>query len=298
MKKILLAGRYRMLLVVCALAVVSLPLLTSAPPAALAVDKMSAEDVVAKHLESIGTAEARSSLKSRIVVGTSHVNFSARNNIGTIDGRVVLGSIEHKELLAMSFPSPNYPSEKFGFDGKKFTVGYLKPGVRSTLGSFILIHDIIFKEGLMGGALTSAWPLLNLAEHSAKLEYAGTSKIGDRLVHKLEYSPKKGSDLTIILYFDAQTFAHVRTQYERVVGAKLSTGGIDSQAGERATRYKMIEDFSDFKSEGGLNLPHNYKLELNIEGTTGSSTHKFEMILSEFMFSQDIDEAGFNVEAN
>jgi hypothetical protein len=288
----------RALTFVCTLAVILLPLITSRPPTVLAVDKMNAEDVVAKHLESIGSAQARSSAHSRVVVGTSHVSFNVRNNIGAIDGRVVLGSIDRKILFAMSFPSPNYPSEKFGFDGKKFTVGYLKPGIRSTLESFILIHDLVFKEGLMGGTLSSAWPFLNLAERGAKLEYAGTAKIGEQLVHKLEYSPKKGSDLTVTLYFDTKTFQHVRTQYERVAGAKLSAGGIDNQASQRAARYKMIEDFSDYKQEGNLNLPHNYKLELDIETTNGNSSHKWEMNLSQFMFDQDIDEAGFNVEAN
>lgn len=296
MRKIRVGGHRRALTFICALAAILLSLLTSMPSTTLAVDKMTAEEVVAKNLDSIGSAEARSSAHSRVVVGTSHGNFNGRNNSGAIDGRFILGSIDRKVLYAMSFPSPNYIGEKFGFDGKKFTVGYLKPGVRSTLGSFILLHDTVFKEGLMGGTLSSAWPFLNLAERKAKLEYAGTEKIGEQLVHKLRYSPNKGSDLEVTLYFDAKTFQHVRTQYERVMGARLSAGGIDTQASQRAIRYKMIEDFSDYKKEGELNLPHSYKLVLNIEQTSGTSTHKWETNLSQFMFNQEIDDAGFNVE--
>ncbi len=37
--------------------------------------KMKAEDVLAKHLESIGTAEARASTKTQIVVGDALVKF-------------------------------------------------------------------------------------------------------------------------------------------------------------------------------------------------------------------------------
>ncbi len=297
MRKLILHRNGRALSVLFMLAATSLPLMTSPSSTALASDKMSAEDVIAKHLESIGPAEARSNVHSRVVTGTSHVTFNVRNNIGAIDGRFVLGSIDLKVLYAMAFPSPSYPSEKFGYDGKKFTVGYLKPGVRSTLESFILIHDTVFKEGLMGGTLSSAWPLLNVGRE-AKLGYAGTAKIGGQLVHKLEYSPKKGTDLTITLYFDAKTFQHVRTQYERVLGARLGAGGIDNQAIQRAARYKMTEDFSDYKHEGKLNLPHSYKLELDIESTTGHSSHKWEMNLSQFMFNQEIDENGFNAELN
>lgn len=288
----------RILIFTCALSVTLLSLTTSMPSATLPADKMRAEEVVAKHLESIGAAEERSSTHSRIVVGTSRWAFNARNGISSSDGRVVLGSIDHRVVYAMAFPAPNYPSEKFGFDGKKVTVGYLKPGVRSTLESFVLIHDNIFKEGLMGGTLTSAWPLLNLSERKAKLNYTGTEKIGGQLAHKLEYLPSKGSDLEVTLYFDATTFQHVRTQYERVVGAKLSTGGIDAQTSQRAARYKMTEDFSDYKQEGKLNLPHTYKLELAIENTNGTSIHKWEMNLNQFMFNQAIDEKGFDVEAN
>jgi len=289
----------RALTFICALSVALLPMVTSKPSTAFAEDKMKAEDVLAKHLESLGPAEARSNAHSRLVSGTARAIFTTRsNNVNSIDGDVVMGSIDRRIVYAMRFPSPNYPAEKFGFDGKKLSVGYLKPGVRSTLGSFVLIHDPVFKEGLMGGTLSATWPLLNLAERGAKLDYAGTTKIDGKLAHKLEYLSKKGSELSVTLYFDATTFQHVRTQYERVVGARLGAGGIDNQTSQRAARYKMIEDFSDFKKEGALNLPHQYKLELHIETATGNSAHKWEMNLNQFMFKEGIDEKLFNVEAN
>lgn len=273
----------------------STPRATKASPAA---DKMKAEDVIAKHLAAIGPEAARAALKSLVVIGNSRAVFKARNNAGAIDGKIAFGSEGSKVLMAMTFPSPEYVGEKFGYDGKKFTVGYLKPGVRSTLGSFILIHGEVFKEGLMGGALSSAWPLLNLADRKAKLDYAGTDKIDNQPVHKVKYLPKGGSDLEITLFFDANTFRHVRTQYSRVTGARLSAGGIDSQASQRASRYKMTEDFSDFKAEGGLTLPHTYRLLLEIETTTGNSAHKWEMTFDQFALNEDIDDNTFNVEAD
>jgi hypothetical protein len=275
-------------------------LLPSAPrtatAAAPAADKMQAEEVVAKHLESIGPEATRATLKSLIAVGTTRAVFNVRNNAGAINGRIVFGSEGNKVLLAMSFPTPEYVGEKFGYDGKKFTVGYLKPGVRSTLGSFILINGEVFKEGLMGGALSAAWPLSKLDERKAKLDYAGTDKIDNQPVHKLKYMPKGGADLEITLFFDANTFRHVRTQYSRVTGSRLSGGGIDSQASQRASRYKMTEDFSDFKNESGLTLPHTYKLLLEIETTTGNSAHRWEVTLDQFALNEDIDDNTFNVE--
>ena len=150
----------------------------------------------------------------------------------------------------------------------------------------------------MGGTLSSAWPLLNLAERGAKLEYAGTDKIDGQLAHKLKYSPNKGSEVSITLYFDAKTFYHLRTQYDYVIASRLATGGVDNQARQMETRYRMIENFSDYKKEGELNLPHNYTLQLEVTKTDGSSLDKWEIKLEQFAFNQAIDDKGFDVEGD
>ncbi len=259
--------------------------------------KMKAEDVIAKHLESLGPAAARTDAKGRVAMGTSRASFKARNSTGSIDGRAVLASLSQKAMVALVFNSPTYIGEKFGFDGKKLTIGYSSPGRRTALGLFINNYGEIFREGLMGGTLTSTWPFLNLQERAAKLEYSGTDKINDKTVHKLTYLPKKGSDLKITLYFDAATFEHVRTQYDRTVASRLAGGGIDNQARQQETRYRLTENFSGYKKEGELNLPHSYTLQLETTQTNGSSLDKWETELTEFLFNQEIDEKGFDVEA-
>lgn len=288
----------RGLALICLLAAGLIPSSTYVTATSLTGDKITADEVVARHLEAIGPAGARSSEHSRIAVGTAHAAFQARNSSGALDGRAVFGSIERKVMLGLGFSSPNYPGEKFGFDGKKFTVGYLTPGIRSSLGTFLVANDGIFKDGLMGGTLSSAWPLLNLKSRAAKVEYSGTDKIDGQLVHKLRYSPNKGSDVNVTLYFDATTFQHVRTQYEYVISTRLAAGGIDNQARQQETRYKMVENFSDFKKEGELNLPHTYILQLEITRTNGSSHDKWEVKLEQFAFNQVIDEKTFDVEGN
>ena len=276
-------------------------LLPSTPRAAgapSADDKLKAEDVVAKHLEAIGPQAAREAAQTRIVGGTSRAIFKARSTSGAIDGQVVIASDDNKVVLGMKFDAPNYPGERFGFDGKKFTVGYLTPGVRSPLGNFAQTNSEIFKEGLVGGTLTSAWALLNLSERKAKVEYGGTDKINDRLVHKIKYYPSKGSDLKITLFFDAETFQHVRTQYDRVIGARIGSGGPESSASQQETRYKIVEEFGDYKEEGKLKLPHSYKLQLEINKTGGGSLDRWEMTLNQFAFDQEIDDRMYNVEGD
>lgn len=276
-------------------------LLPSTPRAATPArgdDKMKAEDLIAKHLEAIGPQAARAAAQTRIVGGSSRAVFKARSTSGAIDGQVVIASTDNKVVLGMRFDSPNYPGERFGFDGRKFTVGYITPGVRSPLGNFALTNDEIFKEGLVGGTLTSAWALLNVAERKAKIEYGGTDKVNDRAAHKLRYYPNKGSDLKITLYFDAETFQHVRTQYDRIIGARLGAGGPESSARQQETRFKIVEDFGDYKEENKLKLPHSYKLQIEITKTAGSSLDRWEMTLDQFAFDQEIDDRMFNVESD
>src|SRR5258708_21716858 len=82
-----------------------------------------------------------------------------------------------------------------------------------------MTHDLIFKQGLMGGTLSSAWPLLDLTARGPLLEYVGTKKVDNRLLHELKYLPRGGSDLKIALFFEQDTFRHVRTAYERGIAA-------------------------------------------------------------------------------
>jgi hypothetical protein len=267
-----------------------------------------ADEVIAKHLESLGDAAARASARRRVAVGTSRAIFRGSGGNLQADGGVVLASDNSKSLLGMKFDIAEYTGEKFGFDGKKFTVGYVTPGKRTTLGSFLLSNGNIFKEGLVGGTLSSAWPLLDLAVRGAKLKLEGTEKIGDISAYKLSYTPRNGSDLSIALYFDTKTYQHVRTQYERMQSAPIGSGGgiastttaeakkIDAQAGNRGARFKLIEDFSDYKLEGKLNLPHAYTIQLEIQAATSSVKNKWEMTLQQFAFNQEIDDKEFNVE--
>ncbi len=255
--------------------------------------KLKPEEVTTRHLESIGSAKERAAIKTRIISGTSQVVFHT-TPVGQAVGRAVLASEGIKNLIGMSFPSPVYPREELGFNGNSFIAAYSTPGNRSSLGSFLMTHDLIFKQGLMGGTLSSAWPLLDLAGREAQLEYAGTRKVDNRTLHELKYMPRKGSDLKISLFFDQQNFQHVRTEYERVIAAP--TGDRSYVAGvTRETRYKMVEEFSEFRKEGGLTLPHTYKIKLTIDTPSGTFLADWIITLTQFAFNQPIDPDSFSI---
>ena len=254
-------------------------------------DKISLEDLIAKHIETIGKAEARRTNRSRIVAGGTLMNLRTGGS-GNVSGAALIASQEERVLLKAEFSSASYPFEKLGFDGHKFHARPYAPGQRSPLAQFLLSHDVIFSEGLIGGTLSSAWPLLNLSAREPKLEYAGMEKIKGLQVHKVKYTPRTGGELKITLFFDAETFQHVRTDYERVIPAPMgATPG--ASASQRETRYKLIEEFSDFRAESGLNLPHTYKLEFSVFELNNSLALDWTINLSRFTFEHPIETKEF-----
>lgn len=271
--------------------------------------KLKAEDVVAKHLESVGTEAQRAATKNRIALGTVVVSFRAPNS-GRAPGRFVMASEGEKHLIGMMFDGvPNYPQEKLGYDGKNVTVSYVRPGKRSTLGDLFAQYKSVVSQGVVGGSLSAAWPLYNLAESKAKLEYSGMKKAGDKQAHVLKYV-KGGTDMEVSFYFDAETFQHIRTEYTRTIAAQqggVSAAGqsptqrdqaINQSARQRESRYRLVEDFADFRKEGELTLPHKYKILVEITLPGGSYKADWEAELAQFSFNQEIDPKSFDVEAN
>lgn len=82
-------------------------------------------------------------------------------------------------------------------------------------------------ENLGGSVLTIRGP---------KLQYAGMEKVDVGQAHKLRYLPRDGGDLKITIFIDAETFQHLRTEYERVIAAPIG-GTLGESASQREIRY-------------------------------------------------------------
>jgi hypothetical protein len=266
--------------------------LTAFATSAAFAQKLTAEQVITKHLESLGSAEARASVKSRVIQGTVLATVRIGGG-GELKGGAVMASQGPMSLIGLIFGTQDYGKEKMAFDGNKLTLGELRPGTRTRLGGFFLTHDIIFKEGLIGGALSASWPLLDVAGHNPKLRYSGTKKIDGRQAHVIEYEPRSGGNLDIKLFFDAETFQHVRTEYfQEFLAPTVSRPEI--AAGQQGTRLKFTEDFSDYHKEGGLTLPHTYKMQLTFESERNPLLQDWVVSLNQFLFNKELDIKQFN----
>jgi len=269
------------------------PTASTSSKAFLDEDDLTSEQVVAKHLDSIGSAEARAAVKSRVILSTALATARIGGS-GQAEGQAVLASQGQKSLVGMAFTVPNYPHEKMGYDGKKLTVAELTPGSRSELGKFFMAHEMPFRDGLLTGTLSTAWPLLNMPSGKFALKFEGTKKVQGHKMYVLRYETRNDSGLKTRLYFDAETFRHVRTEYEdRIIQQMADQPGRTQKQGDSIT--KLVEEFSDFKTVDGLTLPHSYKLQLSVETLGRRILLDWTLAFSQFVANRTLDDKEFDV---
>jgi hypothetical protein len=269
--------------------------LPGAAPANAQDKKLGADDLVARHLQSIGTAQARADVKTRAVVGA--VTFKDwSGQIKNTDGVAALISAGSKVRYGMSFVSTFYPREQIAFDGAHPKTMRLPSGARSPLAAFLDTQTGPLTEGLFCGVLSTAWPLMDMQRTQPKLSYHGVKKVDGQPLLQLEYRPRKGSDdLTIMLYFDPDTFRHRRTEYTYTVSNILngSRPGADRQAD---IVYLLSEDFDDFQSVDGLTLPHAYRLQLSVQGRGSVSLREWTLAVKSISHAEKLDDAKFKID--
>ncbi len=264
-------------------------------PLAAKDPKMKAEEVIAKHLASIGTPEARAAIRNRAVEGIAQVIFRLPNP-GALKGRGHVLSEGRQYHIGMDFNALEYPAEQLAFDGDKVTVSQVRPGQRSHLSMFVYQFDVLMKEGLLGGVMTTAWALLDLPGRQPKLDYSGLKKIGGKQLHELKYRARKGAaDLQVSLYFDPETFRHVSTQIRLVQPATMGRTPTES-AGQRDTIQTIVESYDDFRTVDSLTLPHAYKLVQTIEGQNSATLVDYNIAAAQIRHNQTLDPRVFSAQ--
>jgi len=272
-----------------------LVLLTATIPAAplsAKDEKLKAEQVIAKHLESIGTADKLKEIKSRATNGSAHVDFRVGGQ-ANLPAEANLFSDGSSFRFSLRTPALEYPGEQFAFDGNRVVIGQIGPGRRSNLGQFLFENDELLKEGLLFGTLTTSWTFLNTGAKPPKLDLNGPKKIDGRSVYEVKYVPKKGGNVTAFFYFDAESFRHVRSQFKAEI-VPTSVGQKITDSAE-TIRYTITENFDDFKQVDGLTLPQSYKLDFSIDNPRGGFVGNWSYDVKQISHNQPIDRQVFSV---
>jgi len=289
--------------------------LAATPPLICAAD-MKAEEVVARHLDSIGTAEIRATAKTRIVQGTAQFKMRVGGG-GELAGTSALVSEGRKSVLMIKLANSDYRGEQFVTDGGKVSVAATTSNHKwSDFGQFVRTQDQIVLEGLLGGALTTAWAMLDLPENKAKLSFDGEKKADGRPAYQLTYHSRKRDDLTIHLFFDPQTYQHLMTTYTITLASGLGgfAPSLSDQAGlttpaadnpgaditqsskQKETRYTIEERFGDFKTAEGLTLPSKYSIHFTEELQDGTTkVYEYDFTADEISNNKPLDPRNFQV---
>jgi hypothetical protein len=270
-------------------------LLVSGTSLAAANEKIKLEELIARHLNSIGTAEARAAAKSRSMQGEASAAFRV-GGLGELHGQGGIVSEGHKACIRMNFAHPEYPGEHIAFDGKDVTVGILKPGIRSSLSKYFYEQNTTIKEGLLGGVIRTDWFLNNIGSENLKLSYKGLKKIDGKELHMLECKIKGENLLKIDLYFEPDSFRHVLSKHELREPPQLAyTYRSDSNV-ERDTVYTITERFDNFQQVDGLTLPHTYKISISIDSAIGTSDVEYIIKGFNMVHNTPVDPSVFRVQ--
>jgi len=255
--------------------------------------KLTVEELIAHHLDSIGSAQARGSAKNRLVTGPVKL-ISRVGTASNIDGQAAMASSGAKLRYSMRFASPQYTGEQIAFDGSKVLTGHLPNGQRSPLSLYLEQQSLPLRDGLLGGSLSTGWAMLRLDQLKPRLDYKGSKKIDGKQLHEVTYRAVKGSpDLKVSLFFDAANFQHVRTEYEFKVPARLGAGPNESTRFQE-DYYKLTEDFDDFRAVDGLMIPRKYKIQLQLQTSTGSNLFDWNVAIEQVLHNQALDDQIFS----
>jgi hypothetical protein len=276
---------------------------------------MKPEDVVARHLDSIGTADTRAAAKSRIVQGTAQFKMRV-GGAGELQGTSALVSEGRKSVLMIKLANNDYHGEQFVTDGDKVSVVATTANHKwSDFGEFVRSQNQIVREGLMGGTLTTSWVLLNPGKNKPQLTYDGEKKTDGRPAYQLTYHSKEKDDLTIHLFFDSETYRHIMTTYSITLASGFGSfvPSLSDQAGlttpsnapgadvtqsskQKETRYMIEERFTDFKTTDGLTLPTKYVIHFTEELQNGTTKlYEWDLTADEVSNNRSLDPRNFQV---
>ncbi|HMK22047.1 MAG TPA: hypothetical protein VK466_06910 [Terriglobales bacterium] len=263
-------------------------------PLSPAKEEFQAGDFVKRHLHSIGEEPARAAVKNRLAQGAVTFRVVLGRVPQSWNGEQTLASEDSKLASLLKFPPSVYRTERFVSDGRKTSVAQASPGNWTVLGRFVMVHNEILKEGLWGGTLSTGWALSRWEGSGAKLRDGGFKTIDGQQLHRVVYVPRKGSDLTIELYFEPDTFRHVMTVYSLTITGSLDPNAPASET-EGETRYQLEERFSDFKDIDHLTLPGRWTIQFSYGMQSPVSISRYDVVEEKISHNVSLDPKSFEL---
>ena len=253
--------------------------------------KLSAEEIVAKHIAAIGSPDAILAAKNRVFVGQGAIRIG-RGGAGSAGGPVQIASDGRRFLLTMVLNATNYPYEKVGYDGKDLTFG--RPdGRRTFLAEFLRTNSGIVKDGVFGGVFSAAWPLIPKSEGKKIKFKGGLEEVGGKEYYTLEFNPS-GADAKATLFFDPISFQHLMSRYRVTIPPRLNSDATQN-SNQKPTYVSLTERFSNFAKAGDLILPLIYTIDYSATADELGVSTQWSVQVKEVYYNEKLDDAAFKV---
>ena len=258
-------------------------------------EKPTPSEIVARHLESLASAQVRADARSRIVKGTAEFRMQIGSS-GALSGPAIVASDGRKLGVSMQFSHPNYRAEEFAFDGEKTYFGTMKPGTRSGMGQLLFLRPSLVEEGVVGGVLTTAWVLEHLDERQPALKLTGQKKINGQQAYEVSYVARRSSgDVEVRLYFDVENYRHLMSSYRVTPPRQM---GVTPELSSRQIQvYLTLEEtFDNFQKIEGWDFPTRWTVHYSSPGSThGNEIWEWVFLVEQITFNPAIDSSIFSL---
>lgn len=208
---------------------------------------LTAAEIISKHLTSVGGKEKLAQFKTRAAIGT--LKKEDESNI-----RMVIAS-ESGHKVAAIYRFERYDL-RMSYDGTKVNI---RPIFSR---EFSVINDK-YQEMLASGLMFNSISLYNLlidnAASNLKFEAKGIKKLHGRPTYIVDV--RRSNSVPMRVYFDAEDFMWVRTDYGKVTLKKYQgafTNDVVSHA-EDDTPVDFYIETSDFRDVDGVKLPFKFE---------------------------------------
>lgn len=248
--------------------------------------KLTGEQIIQKHLEAIGGKDALAKLKSRIAIGTVRKEDEP-------DGQMVIMS-EAPNRISAFYALRDYDLFMI-YDGRKAIIRPVLPKNSAPitdkyvamLGSGLMFNSISLYNLLASGDVSRLSP-----------EAKGLKKVGGRQAYVVQVTIKKDS---MKLYFDAENFMWVRTDYGRAsasaglrdTGGSLAALNQSNNQGGGETIVDFYIETSDFRNVGGVKLPFKFVQVLTSPILRKSAVGTITGTIREYRHNEPIDSKMF-----
>ncbi|HJQ23172.1 MAG TPA: hypothetical protein VKA60_04605 [Blastocatellia bacterium] len=209
-------------------------------------DKLSAAEIINKHLAAVGGKAAMAKFKSRVAIGT------ARKDNDTAAPMAVMSEAPNRVSAIYQFEGFNW---QLTYDGGKAIV---RPVLSRANTPIMEKYQDMLATGTMFNGMALYNALAQGETENVKFEAKGLKKVRGRPAYTVEMRRNKDKAL---LYFDAETFMWVRTDYGSVHLTREMgsfTNAIESK--DQETTYDFYVETSDFKDVDGVKLPFKFEI--------------------------------------